>query len=113
MHLEYIFLSFIFSNNTINLLSPLSQPIWQTLARSKAEQDLQKHSFACFNLPLILIHFCFIRALAEVEGYSWIPTSIPAGRVEEWMKHLPDNKVPKLGGPGESYRETQLLHQVH
>ena len=35
---------------------------------------------------------------------------IPAARVEEWMKLLPDNKVPKLGGPGESYRENQLRH---
>ena len=61
--------------------------------------------------PYLFHHF--IRALAEVEGYSWIPTGIPAGRVEEWMKLLPDNKVPKLGGPGESYRETQLLHQVN
>ena len=34
-------------------------------------------------------------------------------RVEEWMKLLPDNKVPKLGAPGESYRENQLLHQVN
>ena len=37
---------------------------------------------------------------------------IPAARVEEWMKLLPDNKVPKLGGPGETYRENQLRHQV-
>ena len=29
------------------------------------------------------------------------------------MKLLPDNKVPKLGAPGESYRENQLLHQVN
>jgi len=55
---------------------------------------------------------CRARALAEVEGYSWIPTGIPAARVEEWMKLLPDNKVPKLGAPGESYRENQLLHQL-
>ena len=52
---------------------------------------------------------CPIRAQAEAEGYTWIPRSIPLSRLEDWMKQLPANKVPKIGS---NYRQTQLQHQL-
>lgn len=55
---------------------------------------------------------CSRRAMAEEMGYAWIPPGIPHARVDEWMRTLPDQKVPKLGSSGETYRETQLLHQL-
>ena len=55
---------------------------------------------------------CASRAVAEAEGYTWIPRSIPLSRLGDWMKQIPDNKVPKLGSSGMDYRQSQLLHQL-
>ena len=55
---------------------------------------------------------CALRAMAEAQGYTWIPRSIPSSRLAEWMKQMPDNKVPKMGSSGMDYRQSQLLHQL-
>ena len=48
-----------------------------------------------------------------VEGYSWVPPGLTGTRVEEYMRQLPQEKVPKLGGShGERYRERQLQLQL-
>ena len=47
------------------------------------------------------------------EGYSWVPPGLSSAKIEEYMKQLPSEKVPKLGGShGERYRERQLHLQL-
>ena len=47
------------------------------------------------------------------EGYSWVPPGLSQSKIEEYMKQLPPDKVPKLGGShGERYRERQLQLQL-
>ena len=47
-----------------------------------------------------------------VEGYSWAPPGLSPNRVEEYMRQLPVEKVPRLGSVGERYRDHQLGFQL-
>ena len=47
------------------------------------------------------------------EGYSWAPPGLSPARVEEYMRQLPSEKVPRVGGSqGEVYRDHQLKLQL-
>ena len=51
--------------------------------------------------------------MVEGSSYSWAPPGLTASRVEEYMRQLPADKVPRLGGSqGELYRDTQLKVQL-
>ena len=47
-----------------------------------------------------------------VEGYTWVPPGLSPNRVEEYMRQLPVEKVPKVGSVGERYRDRQLNLQL-
>lgn len=47
-----------------------------------------------------------------VEGYTWVPPGLSPNRVEEYMRQLPPEKVPKVGSVGERYRDRQLNLQL-
>ncbi|XP_040574172.1 prickle planar cell polarity protein 3-A [Lepeophtheirus salmonis] len=45
-------------------------------------------------------------------GYAWCPSGLTTGQIEDYMRELPPEKVPKCGGSsGEKYREEQLSLQ--
>ncbi|XP_076331853.1 four and a half LIM domains protein 3-like isoform X3 [Tachypleus tridentatus] len=46
------------------------------------------------------------------EGYSWCPPGLSSDKVEEYFAQLPNHKVPRLGTPGEKYRDKQLMLQL-
>ncbi|XP_069688884.1 prickle planar cell polarity protein 3-A isoform X3 [Periplaneta americana] len=46
------------------------------------------------------------------EGFSWVPPGLPSAKIEEFFQQLPSNKVPRLGSPGEKYRDKQLILQL-
>ncbi|XP_065331707.1 four and a half LIM domains protein 2 isoform X3 [Cloeon dipterum] len=46
------------------------------------------------------------------QGYSWIPGGLTPNYVQKYFSTLPASKVPKLGTPGERYRDRQLLLQL-
>ena len=50
--------------------------------------------------------------LGMVEGYNWVPPGLSPNRVEEYMRQLPSEKVPKVGSVGERYRNIQLNLQL-
>lgn len=33
-------------------------------------------------------------------------------QIEDYMEQLPNHKVPRLGSPGEKYRDIQLIYQL-
>ncbi|KAH7937526.1 hypothetical protein HPB49_012838 [Dermacentor silvarum] len=46
------------------------------------------------------------------EGYSWVPPGLSSAKIEEYFAQLPNHKVPRLGSPGEKYRDRQLIVQL-
>ncbi|XP_064489395.1 prickle planar cell polarity protein 3-A-like isoform X3 [Ornithodoros turicata] len=46
------------------------------------------------------------------EGYSWVPPGLSSSKIEEYFAQLPNHKVPRLGTPGEKYRDKQLIVQL-
>ncbi|CAN7982529.1 unnamed protein product, partial [Ixodes pacificus] len=46
------------------------------------------------------------------EGYSWVPPGLSSAKIEEYFSQLPNHKVPRLGTPGEKYRDRQLIVQL-
>ncbi|XP_023708514.1 prickle planar cell polarity protein 3 isoform X4 [Cryptotermes secundus] len=46
------------------------------------------------------------------EGFSWVPPGLPSHKIEEYFQQLPPGKVPRLGSPGEKYRDKQLMLQL-
>ena len=51
--------------------------------------------------------------MVEGHQYSWAPPGLSLSRVEEYMRQLPADKVPRLGGSqGELYRDNQLKLQL-
>ena len=36
-----------------------------------------------------------------VEGYTWVPPGLSPSRVEEYMRQIPVEKVPRVGTVGE------------
>ena len=51
--------------------------------------------------------------MVEGSSYSWTPPGLTLARVEEYMRQLPAEKVPRLGGSqGELYRDNQLRLQL-
>ncbi|XP_054261787.1 four and a half LIM domains protein 3 isoform X4 [Macrosteles quadrilineatus] len=46
------------------------------------------------------------------EGYAWVPPGLPSYKIDQYFRSLPPNKVPKLGTPGEKYRDKQLVVQL-
>ncbi|XP_014242506.1 prickle planar cell polarity protein 3-A isoform X4 [Cimex lectularius] len=46
------------------------------------------------------------------QGLAWAPPGLPPYKVDQYFKCLPSDKVPKLGSPGEKYREKQLMIQL-
>jgi hypothetical protein len=52
------------------------------------------------------------KILSMVEGYTWVPPGLSHNRVEEYMRQLPVEKVPKVGTVGERYRDRQLNLQL-
>ncbi|XP_046750981.1 prickle planar cell polarity protein 3-A isoform X4 [Diprion similis] len=45
-------------------------------------------------------------------GLAWAPPGLPAHKVEEYFSMLPEQSVPRLGTPGERYRDRQLAMQL-
>ncbi|XP_067119116.1 prickle planar cell polarity protein 3-A-like isoform X2 [Centruroides vittatus] len=45
-------------------------------------------------------------------GHSWVPPGLSTDKIEEYFAQLPNHKVPRLGTPGEKYREKQLIIQL-
>ncbi|XP_076177271.1 four and a half LIM domains protein limpet isoform X5 [Ptiloglossa arizonensis] len=45
-------------------------------------------------------------------GLAWAPPGLPAHKVEEYFSMLPEISVPRLGSPGERYRDRQLAIQL-
>lgn len=39
-------------------------------------------------------------------------SSLSVLQVEQYFRSLPQNKVPKIGTPGEKYRDKQLVYQL-
>ena len=51
--------------------------------------------------------------MVEGSSYSWSPPGLSTARVEEYMRQLPIEKVPRVGGSqGELYRDHQLKLQL-
>ena len=51
--------------------------------------------------------------MVEGSSYSWSPPGLSQARVEEYMRQLPPEKVPRVGGSqGELYRDHQLKLQL-
>ncbi|XP_064628367.1 prickle planar cell polarity protein 3-A-like isoform X2 [Lineus longissimus] len=46
------------------------------------------------------------------EGYAWTPPGLSSEKIMEYMSQLPNDKVPKLGTPGEKKRNIQLIYQL-
>ncbi|XP_046578865.1 prickle planar cell polarity protein 3-A-like isoform X2 [Haliotis rubra] len=46
------------------------------------------------------------------EGYTWVPPGLSSQKIEEYMDQLPNHKVPRIGTPGEKYRDMQLIRQL-
>ncbi|KAK3583915.1 hypothetical protein CHS0354_033700 [Potamilus streckersoni] len=46
------------------------------------------------------------------EGYTWVPPGLTSQQIEEYMEQLPNHKMPRLGTPGEKYRDIQLIYQL-
>ncbi|XP_065209760.1 four and a half LIM domains protein 3-like isoform X2 [Planococcus citri] len=47
-----------------------------------------------------------------IEGYTWVPPGVSSHKVEQYFRCLPQNKIPKIGTPGEKYRDKQLVYQL-
>ncbi|XP_015605900.1 zinc finger protein 845 isoform X3 [Cephus cinctus] len=45
-------------------------------------------------------------------GLVWAPPGLPSHKVEEYFSMLPEIMVPRLGSPGERYRDRQLAIQL-
>ncbi|KAJ8315008.1 hypothetical protein KUTeg_007158 [Tegillarca granosa] len=45
-------------------------------------------------------------------GYTWVPPGLSNEQLEEYMDQLPNHKIPRLGTPGEKYRDIQLIRQL-
>ncbi|CAD1479218.1 unnamed protein product, partial [Heterotrigona itama] len=48
----------------------------------------------------------------RAKGLAWAPPGLPAHKVEEYFSMLPEISVPRLGTPGERYRDRQLAIQL-
>ncbi|XP_076444426.1 testin-like isoform X1 [Babylonia areolata] len=46
------------------------------------------------------------------EGFTWVPSGLTREKIEEYMDQLPNHKVPRVGTPGERYRDLQLIRQL-
>ncbi|KAG8198196.1 hypothetical protein JTE90_015294 [Oedothorax gibbosus] len=46
------------------------------------------------------------------EGYSWVPPGISSQKIDDYFLQLPSQLVPRLGTPGEKYRDRQLILQL-
>ncbi|EEB12482.1 prickle, putative [Pediculus humanus corporis] len=46
------------------------------------------------------------------EGYAWVPSGLPSHKISEYFQQIPSSKVPRLGSPGEKYRDKQLILQL-
>ncbi|XP_041354774.1 prickle planar cell polarity protein 3-A-like isoform X2 [Gigantopelta aegis] len=46
------------------------------------------------------------------EGYTWVPPGLSHEKIEEYMDQLPNHKVPRIGSPGDKYRDMQLIYQL-
>ncbi|XP_076247721.1 four and a half LIM domains protein limpet isoform X5 [Calliopsis andreniformis] len=46
------------------------------------------------------------------KGLAWAPPGLPAHKIEEYFSMLPEISVPRLGTPGERYRDRQLAIQL-
>ncbi|XP_067140227.1 four and a half LIM domains protein 1-like [Centruroides vittatus] len=45
-------------------------------------------------------------------GYSWIPVGLSSQKIRDYFLQIPADKVPRLGTPGEKYRDQQLMIQL-
>ncbi|ESO89100.1 hypothetical protein LOTGIDRAFT_154180 [Lottia gigantea] len=45
-------------------------------------------------------------------GYTWVPPGLSQDKIEDYMDQLPNHKVPKIGTPGEKYRDMQIILQL-
>ncbi|XP_015793887.1 four and a half LIM domains protein 2 isoform X2 [Tetranychus urticae] len=45
-------------------------------------------------------------------GYSWVPPGLTSDQIEEYFSTIPIEKIPRLGAPGEKYRDHQLIKQL-
>ncbi|XP_076281327.1 four and a half LIM domains protein limpet isoform X4 [Lasioglossum baleicum] len=48
----------------------------------------------------------------RAKGLAWAPPGLPAHKVDEYFAMLPEISVPRLGTPGERYRDRQLAIQL-
>ncbi|XP_078038825.1 four and a half LIM domains protein limpet isoform X4 [Augochlora pura] len=48
----------------------------------------------------------------RTKGLAWAPPGLPAHKVDEYFAMLPEISVPRLGTPGERYRDRQLAIQL-
>nr|XP_034186104.1 trichohyalin isoform X1 [Osmia lignaria] len=48
----------------------------------------------------------------RAKGLAWAPPGLPAHKVDEYFSMLPEISVPRLGTPGERYRDRQLAIQL-
>ena len=48
-----------------------------------------------------------------VEGYTWVPPGLSPSRVEEYMRQIPVEKVPKVGSVGERYVMSTYLATIN
>ncbi|XP_064595087.1 four and a half LIM domains protein 2-like isoform X2 [Liolophura sinensis] len=53
-----------------------------------------------------------VKERALKEGYTWVPPGLSSHKIEEYMEQLPNHKIPKIGSPGEKYRDIQLIVQL-
>ena len=67
--------------------------------------------FVTINLNNILIITDPLSAM--VEGYTWVPPGLSPSRVEEYMRQIPVEKVPKVGSVGERYVMSTYLATIN
>ncbi|OXA49917.1 Prickle-like protein 3 [Folsomia candida] len=49
---------------------------------------------------------------SHLQGYTWLPPNLNSTQVAEFYKDFQSDNVPKVGTPGEVYRDRQILHQI-
>ncbi|XP_074604751.1 four and a half LIM domains protein limpet isoform X2 [Brevipalpus obovatus] len=52
------------------------------------------------------------REITSGLGYSWVPPGLDADQIEDYFSKLPRGKVPRIGTPGEEWRNRQLSIQI-
>ncbi|XP_023244352.1 four and a half LIM domains protein 2-like [Centruroides sculpturatus] len=52
-----------------------------------------------------------LKRTAIEQGYSWIPSRLSPDEIQSYFAQIPPQKVPRLGTPGEKYREKQIIVQ--